>query len=129
MIRHPLARDIVIILGSVAALAVVTLALRALPDVSQTTAALAILLVVLAAATLARLRTAIVICVLAMLTLNFFFLPPIGTFTIADPQNWIALFVFLAVAIIASNLSAAAQARARGNRSPKRSDAPLRPDP
>ena len=48
-----------------------------------------------------------------MLTLNFFFLPPVGTFTIADPQNWIALFVFLMVAIIASNLSAAAQDRAR----------------
>ena len=30
-----------------------------------------------------------------MLALNFFFLPPIGTFTIADPQNWIALVVFL----------------------------------
>ena len=50
---------------------------------------------------------------LAMLTLNFFFLPPVGTFTIADPQNWIALFAFLVVAVIASNLSAAAQERAR----------------
>ena len=48
-----------------------------------------------------------------MLTLNFFFLPPVGTFTIADPQNWVALFAFLVVAVIASNLSAAAQARAR----------------
>ena len=48
-----------------------------------------------------------------MLTLNFFFLPPVGTFTIADPQNWIALFAFLVVAVIASNLSAAAQDRAR----------------
>ena len=48
-----------------------------------------------------------------MLTLNFFFLPPVGTFTIADPQNWIALVAFLIVAVIASNLSAAAQERAR----------------
>jgi two-component system sensor histidine kinase KdpD len=47
-----------------------------------------------------------------MLTLNFFFFPPVGTFTIADPQNWVALFVFLIVAVIASNLSAAAQDRA-----------------
>ena len=84
-----------------------------MPDVSPTTAALALLLVVLGAATLARLRTAIAVSLLAMLTLNFFFLPPIGTFTIADPQNWIALFAFLVVAVIASNLSAAAQARAR----------------
>ena len=42
-----------------------------------------------------------------------FFLPPIGTFTIADPQNWIALFAFLTVAVIASNLSAAAKGRER----------------
>src|SRR4030095_12204962 len=47
-----------------------------------------------------------------MLSLNFFLLPPLGTFTISDPQNWIALFAFLVVAVIASNLSAAAQARA-----------------
>ena len=84
-----------------------------LPDVSPTTVALALLLVVLGAATLARLRIAIVVSVVAMLTLNFFFLPPVGTFTIADPQNWIALFAFLVVAVIASNLSAAAQDRAR----------------
>ena len=48
-----------------------------------------------------------------MLAFNFFFLPPVGTFTIADPQNWVALFAFLVVAVIASNLSAAAQRAAR----------------
>src|SRR5262249_40254354 len=85
---------------------------RAVPDVSPTTAALGLLLVVLGAATSARLRIAIVVSVVAMLTLNFFFLPPVGTFTIADPQNWIALVVFLIVAVIARNLSAAAQERA-----------------
>ena len=46
-----------------------------------------------------------------MLCLNFFFLPPVGTFTIADPQNWVALFAFLAVSLVASNLSAVARAR------------------
>ena len=60
-----------------------------------------------------RLRVATVVSIAAMLTLNFFFLPPVGTFTIADPQNWIALFAFLVVSVIASNLSAAAQDRAR----------------
>jgi two-component system sensor histidine kinase KdpD len=97
----------------VAAIAAVTAGLRAFPDVSSTTAALALLLAVLGTATLARLRTAIAVSFLAMLTLNFFFLPPVGTFTIANPQNWIALFAFLVVAVIASNLSAAAQDRAR----------------
>ena len=36
---------------------------------------------------------------------NYFFLPPIGSFTIADPQNWIALFAFLASAIFISKIS------------------------
>jgi two-component system, OmpR family, sensor histidine kinase KdpD len=48
----------------------------------------------------------------AMLCLNFFFLPPILTLTIADPQNWVALFVFMTTAITASQLSARARQRA-----------------
>ena len=38
---------------------------------------------------------------------------PGRNFTIADPENWVALFAFLIVAVIASQLSAAAQERAR----------------
>ncbi|HVC21192.1 MAG TPA: DUF4118 domain-containing protein [Vicinamibacterales bacterium] len=77
-----------------------------------TTVALAFLLVVLVLAARARLRSAVIASVVAMLLFNFFFLPPVGTFTIADPQNWIALLAFLAVALVASNLSYAARARA-----------------
>lgn len=98
---------------SLAAIAAVTLLLRTFSRVSATTVALLLLLVVVAAATLARLRIATLVSVVAMLTLNFFFLPPVNTFTIADPQNWVALFAFLVVAVVASNLSAAAQERAR----------------
>ncbi len=99
--------------ASLAAIAAITATLRALHDVSPTTVALAFLLVVLGTATTARLRIATLVSVAAMLALNFFFLPPLGAFTIADPQNWVALVVFLIVAIIASNLSAAAQERTR----------------
>jgi two-component system, OmpR family, sensor histidine kinase KdpD len=113
MVRHAAARDLLTLLAGLAGIAIVTVLLRMLLDVSPTTVALALLLVVLGMATIARLRIAIVVSTVAMLTLNFFFLPPVGTFTIADPQNWIALFAFLVVAIIASNLSAAAQHRAR----------------
>ena len=105
-------RELVVLLGSLSALGGVAACCGLLPDVSPTTVALALLLVVLGAATVGRLRVAIVVSMVAMLTLNFFFLPPVGTFTIADPQNWIALFAFLVVAVIASNLSAAAQDRA-----------------
>jgi two-component system sensor histidine kinase KdpD len=69
------------------------------------------LLVVLVVAATSRLWVAIVASVIAMLCLNFFFLPPVGTFTIADPQNWVALFAFLAVSLVASHLSSVARAR------------------
>lgn len=91
---------------------VMVVGVRLLPTVSPTTAALALLLVVLATSTFGRLWIATTVAFAATLALNFFFLPPIGTFTIAEPHNWVALFAFLATAVIASNLSAAAQARA-----------------
>jgi two-component system sensor histidine kinase KdpD len=47
-----------------------------------------------------------------MLCLNYFFLPPVLSLTIADPQNWVALFVFLVTAITASKLSSNARQRA-----------------
>ena len=106
-------QDFAFLIGGLVLIAAATVILRVIPDVSATTVALGLLLVVLAVATLSRLWIATVIAVVAMLVLNYFFLPPVGGFTIADPQNWIALFAFLIVAVIASNLSAAAQARAR----------------
>lgn len=105
-------RDVAVLIASLLALSAAAALLRRLPDVSPTTVSLAFLLIVLATATVGRLWAAIVVATAAMLTLNFFFLPPLGTFTIADPQNWIALFAFLVVAVIASKLSAAALARA-----------------
>ncbi len=45
-------------------------------------------------------------CLISVLAYNFFFLPPLYTFTIADPENVVALFFFLIVAVIASNLAA-----------------------
>jgi two-component system, OmpR family, sensor histidine kinase KdpD len=41
-----------------------------------------------------------------------FFLPPVGNLTIADPQNWVALFTFLSTSLIASRLSTKAKLRA-----------------
>lgn len=51
------------------------------------------------------LYVAVVHSILATAAFNFYFLPPVRTFTIADPQNWIALFAFLVTALLASNLS------------------------
>ena len=66
---------------------------------------LAYVLAVLVVAARWGLTESIVTSVAAMLCLNYFFLPPILSLTIADPQNWVALFVFMVVAITASTLS------------------------
>src|SRR5262245_27772498 len=80
---------------------------------NPTIAALTYLLVVLITATVTRLWVAVVASLFAVACLNYFFMPPVGTFTIADPQNWVALFVFVAVSIVAGNLSASVRDRAQ----------------
>ena len=80
--------------------------------INSTTVALIYLLVVLFLAILWRSGPAMLASVLAMLCFNFFFLPPFHTFRIADPQNWLALAVFLVAAIAVGQLSARAQRRA-----------------
>jgi len=80
--------------------------------VNHTTVALTFLLAILAISTLWGFPVAAFISIAAMLAFNFFFLPPVGTFTIADPQNWIALFAFLASSLVASQLSARARREA-----------------
>ena len=69
--------------------------------VNPTTAGFAYLLCVLGIATAWGMVESIVASVAAMLAFNFFFLPPLGTLTIADPQNWVALISFLTTALVA----------------------------
>jgi two-component system sensor histidine kinase KdpD len=101
------------ILASVGLIGALTfLCVRVFP-VNATTVALAYLLATLGLATWWSLIEAVVASVAAMLCFNYFFLPPVGEFTIADPQNWMALVAFLITAIIASHLSTTAKQRAR----------------
>jgi two-component system, OmpR family, sensor histidine kinase KdpD len=105
-------RDIVRASGALAAVAAVTTAYtRWLAVTNATTVALSFLLVVLVVAATCRLWVALLTSVAAMLCVNFFFLPPLRTLTIADPQNWVALVAFLAVSLVASNLSSVARTR------------------
>ncbi len=80
--------------------------------VNDTTAALAYLLVVLLVATAWGSWPALFASVIGVLCFNFFFLPPLYTLTIADPQNWVALAAFLVTAVTAGQLSALAKRRA-----------------
>ena len=73
---------------------------------NQTTVALTLLLFILILAARWGLRQAVTFSVAATIAYNYYFLPPVHTFTIADPQNWLALIAFLTTAVIASRLSA-----------------------
>ena len=75
-------------------------------NVNQTTVALSFLLAILAVSAVWGMVVSIFMSVSAMLLFNYFFLPPVGTFTIADPQNWVALGAFLTTSIVGSQLSA-----------------------
>jgi two-component system sensor histidine kinase KdpD len=73
--------------------------------VNPTTVGFSFLLVVLLISSSWGLAYAIFTAVLATAAYNLFFLPPVLRFTIADPQNWIAMAAFLLTAVVASHLS------------------------
>jgi len=73
--------------------------------VNPTTVALSLLVAILVVSAAWGLRYAIPMSIASALCFNFFFLPPVDTFTIADTQNWVALFAFFFTSVIASNLS------------------------
>lgn len=91
---------------SLAIVAVITVFFRHARDVNQTTIALTFLLAILAVSAVWGMAVSVFMSVVGVLTINYFFLPPVGTFTIADPQNWVALLAFLVTSIMGSQLSA-----------------------
>src|SRR5229473_519884 len=78
---------------------------EALPRVNQTTVALSFLLAILAVSAVWGMTVSVLMSLAAILSFNFFFLPPVGTFTVADPQNWVALLAFLVTSTVGSRLS------------------------
>jgi two-component system sensor histidine kinase KdpD len=84
--------------------------------VNPTTVALTLLMLVLFLAAKWGLRYAVATSLVATAAYNFYFLPPIGTFIINDPQNWIGLLAFLVVAVVGSRLSERAREEAEDAR-------------
>ena len=98
---------------ALALIAATTFVCSRLIPVNATTAGFGYLVDILVIATAWGLLEAIIASVVAVLCFNYFFFPPVGTFTIADPQNWVALFAFLVTSLIAGQLSARAKRRTR----------------
>lgn len=80
---------------------------RSILHVNDTTVALTFLVLVQFVASRWGLLCSVYLSLVCSLLYDYFFLPPVGTFTIADSRNWVALAVFLASAFLVSNLSEA----------------------
>lgn len=93
-------------------LAMIVFVFRTLVHLNPATVGFTFLLVILIISAAWGLRYAIVLSIVAALAYNFFFLPPFGTLTISDPQNWVALGAFLFTAVIASELAERARREA-----------------
>src|SRR5215469_11922401 len=96
------------VLGAAVSLLVVAgivLVYRHVLRVNQSTVALSFLLAILAVSAVWGMLVSAFMSVVAMLAFNYYFLPPVGTLTIADPQNWVALFAFLVTSMTGSRLS------------------------
>lgn len=99
-------------IGVLGIIAGVTAVYSLLISANTTTVALSLLLSVLGIAAKWGLAEAVTASVAGVLCFNFFFLPPTGTWTIEDPENWVALGAFLVTAVVGSQLSANIRRRA-----------------
>jgi two-component system sensor histidine kinase KdpD len=77
------------------------------------TISLVYLLVVLALASTRGLYAAILASIVAFFSFDFFLVPPLYTFIVAKYEDLLALFVFLATAIITGQLASALRLRAK----------------
>jgi two-component system sensor histidine kinase KdpD len=81
--------------------------------VKTTTVVLTFLLAVLIASTIWGLGVSIIMSLTAAMCVDYFFLPPVRTWNINDPGDWVSLFSFLITAMIGSELSARARRQAQ----------------
>jgi two-component system sensor histidine kinase KdpD len=94
---------------------VATLTLALLPfrdDLQPLSKGFGFMAVVVAAAALGGLWPGVVASVLGFVAFNFYFIPPYGTFQVAQAENVVVLFVFLALSVLISALLARATNRA-----------------
>ena len=98
--------------GLAAAAIAATTGLARLAGANPTTVGFVYLVVVLGVAVERGVVAGTIASLLATVAFNYFFLPPVGTLTIADPANWVALAAFLVASTVASRLVAQARRRA-----------------
>jgi two-component system, OmpR family, sensor histidine kinase KdpD len=111
-VKRPLENTILRFTLSAITVAAITFLCYRLLHVNYATVGFGFLLAVLLISANWGLSYATFTAILATVAYNYFFLPPLFRFTIADPQNWIALLTFLVTAVVASQLSERARRNA-----------------
>ncbi len=112
--RRVLRRDIRNYLPGLVGTVAVTVAATALRnDLNSVTVALTYLVIVLVAAVGGGTGPGVLVSLVAFLSFNYFFLPPYYTLAIGAPQDVVALFVFLVVAVVTSSLVSRLRGRER----------------
>jgi len=116
VLKSPVSRNLPSIFGryaaALAAVVLITLFYGQTHRFNVTTIAFTYLLAILGISTIWGLAVSVFMSLTAALFYNYFFLPPVGTFVISDPQNWVAVFTFLAASMLASDLSTRARNQA-----------------
>jgi two-component system, OmpR family, sensor histidine kinase KdpD len=113
-VRDPLTFQIKGILSGLATVILITLFYtHGFVLVKTTTVVLTYLLAILIASAVWGIGVSVLMSVLAAMCVDYYFLPPVGTFNISDSQDWITLASFLITAVIGSDLSARARRQAR----------------
>lgn len=101
------------VVAAIAAVAVTTLLIYAVREAAPpVSTGVLYLLPVLLVSTNWGLRLGVFTAVASAATFNYFHIPPTGHFTIAEGQNWVALSVLLATALVTSSVSELARSRA-----------------
>jgi two-component system sensor histidine kinase KdpD len=99
--------------ASVLVVAATVAILRLFPQLDDSAVALLLLLAVFLCASVWQSGPGVVAALLATVSFNYFFLPPLHTFTVHDPRHITALFVFLVSALLIGRLSALSRRRLR----------------
>src|SRR5437016_820541 len=99
------------LVAAAAAVVSVTVVFKEIARINATTVGFAYLITILMIAASWGITESVLASVVATFCFNYFFLPPVGTWAISDPENLVALFAFLISSLIASQLSSRARRR------------------
>ena len=91
-------------LGATLAAVLTTVGL-AMAGARATTAGMVFLVVVVVTASQAELVIALYSALLCAISFDYFFLPPLRTFTLAGPQEWISILTFAVSSVVAGRVS------------------------